>query len=171
MLRDDAALAQAAKNPVGIYRRFGIAESADADVLRTDTGFQAHAGRRRRSVRNDRAAFPGARALGGMRDAAAGGELFRIVFERGIAFEHEAQARDPGGPRPGLAVGNALHAPTEQRAHCAEDVFAVPQADAADEQHFADGVRGHAWSRSLLARTHGADTKQHAPLFSNRLAG
>src|SRR5712691_13557094 len=139
MLRKDTVLAQAAKNAVGIDRRLGIAERADADVLRTATGLQAHAPRRRRAAQNDRAAFPGARALGGMRDAAASGELFRVVFERGIAFEHEAQARDPGGPRPGLAVGNALHAPTEQRAHCAEDVFAVPQADAADEQHFALG--------------------------------
>src|SRR6266545_2589161 len=72
------------------------------------------------AARIDRAALPGARAFGRMRDAAARGELLRVVFEGGIAFEHEAQARDPGCPRPGLAVGNALHAPTEQRAHCAE---------------------------------------------------
>src|SRR6266702_7590405 len=85
MLRKDAFLAQAAKNAVGIDRRLGIAERADADVLRTNTGLQAHARRRRRAARNDRAALPGARAFGGMCDAAASGELFQVVFERGIA--------------------------------------------------------------------------------------
>src|SRR6266568_6466881 len=168
MLRKDAFLAQAAKNAVGIDRRLGIAERADADVLRTNIGLQAHARRRWRAAQNDRAAFPGARAFGGMRDAAASGELFRVVFERGIAFEHEAQARDPGCPRPGLAVGNTGHAGAEQLADRAEHFLAVLQADAADEQHLAGGIPGRAWSRSSLARTHGADTKQHAPLFSNR---
>src|SRR6266704_2261087 len=168
MLRDDTVLAQAAKNAVGIDRRLGIAERADADVLRTDTGLQAHARRRWRAVRNDRAALPGARAFGGMRDAAASGELFRVVFKRGIPFEHEAQARNPGGARPGLAVGNTGHAGAEQLADRAEDFLAVLQADAADEQDLAGGIPGRAWSRSGLARTHGADTKQHAPLSSNR---
>src|SRR5712691_96722 len=170
MLRKDAFFAQAAKNAVGIDRRRGIAERADADVLRTNTGLQAHARRRRRAARNDRAALPGARAFGGMRDAAARGELLRVVFEGGIALEHEAQARDPGCPRPGLAVGNTGHAGAEQLADRAEDFLAVLQADAADEQHLAGGIPGRAWSRSGLARTHGADTKQHAPLFSNRPA-
>jgi len=137
VLRHGTLLAQCAKDAVGIDRGFWITQPADPDVIRAHARFQAHARRRRRAARHDGAALPGTRAFGGVRDAPACGEFFGVVLERWIFLEHEAQARDPRSPRPGLAVRDALHALAKQRAHAAKDFLAVLQAHAADEQHFA----------------------------------
>lgn len=65
---------------------------ADEPELRPYAGFETQARRRWRAARNDARALPGARALGGMGDAPARRDLLRVIFERGIAFQHEAQA-------------------------------------------------------------------------------
>ncbi len=92
VLRNHAPVAQGAKHLVGGDRGFGIAEPADAELLRPHARLEAQARRRRRAAHDDLRALPGARAFGGMGDAAPRSDLLRVVFERGIVFEHEAQA-------------------------------------------------------------------------------
>ena len=125
VLRHDALIAQRAEPLVGVDRGFGITEPADAELSRPHAGFEAHARRRCRAARNDGRALPGARAFGGMGDAAPRSDLLRVILERRIAFEHEAQARHPRRPRPGLAVRDALHASAEDRPHGAKHFLAV----------------------------------------------
>src|SRR5256885_6140826 len=89
---------------------------ADEPELRPYAGFETQARRRWRAARNDARALPGARALGGMGDAPARRDLLRVIFERGIAFQHEAQAWHPRCPRSRLRPAAAAAARTPDAA-------------------------------------------------------